>query len=405
MMKFRFLVVGLLTFTLLSLGSTSAGSSAPAKPKGEPIRLMVLGLFSGAGYDFDDVPNAAKAAAAALNKKNGINGRPVEIIVCDTQLDPNKPAECARQAVEENVTAVVGAFTISEEYLPILEEAGIPSVASYGISFSELTGANSYPIGATASGGMAGMGALLADQGADKVDVAFIDIPGGTNDVAAGFADYGLEARGAPKATKTPVPSGGADLTPTVQQTIDEQPEGIALAMSDPEFSKWLLAYRQAGGDSKIVALGATVNPTNIETLGDAADGLFVAANFKPASLAKSDPGVRQMVREIRAFDKDIRLVDPSIQAWAGVHLVADALEGQPESDAATLTSQLNQDRVWDTRVGPPINFAEQPPEIAEAGGLLATLTRVFTTDIYYAKVKNGRVVAIDGDEHDYLAR
>lgn len=391
------LVAGVVGITAAPVGARTA-----QKPSGEPVVIMVLGSFSGQGLDFTDIPDAAKAAAAALNKQDGINGRPVKVVACDSGIDPNKDAECARQAVDEEMVAVVGAFTTSEQYMPVLEEAGIPSVADYGISFSELTSDLSFPIGATALGGTAGMGAILADNGAKKIDIAYLDLPGGAGKLAADFANYGVDPRGG-STTSTPVPINGADLTPSIQQTIDTDSNGVLLALTDPEYSKWVQGYRQTGGEAKIAAAGSTVNPTNIKNLGETGDGIYVSANFKPASLAKTDPGVRQMVKEVRAYDKDIELVDASIEAWAGVHLVADALDGQATMDAATLIAQLNQDKEWDTRVGPSVNFAVQPPEVAAAGGLLQGINRVFTTDVYYARVKNGKLVALDGKEHNFL--
>jgi branched-chain amino acid transport system substrate-binding protein len=384
-----------------AIGATAASARVRHKPSGEPVKLMVMGSFEGQGLDFNDIPDAAKAAAAALNKKDGINGHPVKIIVCNSGIDPNKPEECARQAVDEGVVALVGVFATDDYFAP-LAPAGIPSVADYGISTGELTNPLSFPIGATAIGGTGGMGAILADQKAKKVDVAYLDLPGGAGKLAADFTNYGLAARGAPKATLTPVPINGADLQPSVQQTSDKNPQGVALALTDPEFSKWVVAYRQGGGKAKIAAAGSTVNPTNAKTLGDLADGILVSANFKPASL-KTDAGVKQMLKEVNAYDKGIRLVDPSIEAWAGVHLVADALKGQPTTDAATLVAQLNQDKVWNTKIGPPVNFAQQPPEMKAAGGLIASLPRAFTTDVYYAKVKNGKIQAIGNKAHDFL--
>jgi ABC-type branched-subunit amino acid transport system substrate-binding protein len=398
----RPIVIVALVAALVGVFGISAGTATAAPAKGKPVVLMALGSFTGGGLDFTSVPDAAKAAAKAINKAGGINGRPIEIVVCDTKIDENLNSDCARKAVDEKMTAVVGAFSTSEEYLPILEKAGIPSVADYGISFSELTSPASFPIGATAVGGTGGMGAILADNGADKVDVPYLDLPGGAGAVAAGFVTYGLTPRGAPKATQTPVPINGADLTPSVQQTADKDPQGVALAVTDPEFSKWVLTYRQSGGEATIAGSGSSVNVDNVKTLGKAADGILISNNFKPPSL-KKDPGVRQMLKEINAYDSDIKLVDASVEAWGGVHLIADALEGQTTLDGATLMAQLNQDKTWDTRIGPPINFAQQPADIKAAGGILAGLNRVFTSDVYYAKVKGGKIKAIDAQEHNFL--
>jgi ABC-type branched-subunit amino acid transport system substrate-binding protein len=238
--------------------------------------------------------------------------------------------------------------------------------------------------------------------GAETVNTAYLDIAGGAGKLAAEFVDLGLTPRGVPKASITAIPTGGGDLQPSVQQTIDEDTEGVAVVAVDPEFSKWLVAYRQTGGEAQLVATGSTLNPSNVKALGDAVEGVYVATNFKPASLTK-DPGVKQMIKEVKAFDKGIRLFDGSIEAWAGVHLVADALDGQAANDAATLLAQLNSDTTWDTRVGPSVNFTVQPPEIAETGGLIASIPRVFTTSVYYAQVKNGKLKAVDNKAHNFL--
>ncbi len=386
-----------------SAGASSPGKAPAKKATGEPIKLQIQGSFTGGGLDFTDIPDAAKAAADAINKAGGVGteGRPIQIVVCDEGIDPNKGAECARQAVDQKMTAVVGAFTTSEDYVEVLAKGGIPSVADYGISFGELINDHSFPIGATAVGGTAGMGALLADKGkAEKFDVAYLDLPGGAGKLAADFVNYALKPRGISPAVLTPVPTGGADLTPSVQQTIDAKPEGVVLALTDPEYSKWVVAFKQSGGTAKIAAAGSTVNPTNVKALGKSAAGVYVSTNFKPASLTK-DPGVKRMLKETKG--KGIRLVDASIEAWAGVHLVAQALEGQTTLDAATLLAQLNTDKTWDTLVGPPVNFTKQPPGIAAAGGLLTSITRTFTTSVYYAQVKGGKVKALDSEAHDFL--
>ena len=398
-------VTGLVTALsgVVALGGSAGASSPSAKASGEPIKLQIQGSFTGGGLDFNDIPNAAKAAAAAINKAGGVGseGRPIEIVVCDEQIDPNKGADCARQAVDQKMTAVVGAFTTNNDYIGILEKGGVPSVADYGISFGELTNKYSFPIGATAIGGTAGIGAVLADKGkAKKFNVSYLDLPGGAGKLAADFVNYSLKPRGIAAPGLTPVPTGGADLTPATQQAIDQKPDAAVLALTDPEYSKWVVAFRQGGGTAKIGASGSTVNPTNVKALGKTGDGVYVSQNFKPASLTK-DPGVKQMIKETKG--KGIRLVDASIEAWAGVHLVADALAGQSSLDAATLVAQLNTNKTWDTKVGPPVNFTAQPPGIAAAGGLLTSLTRAFTTSVYYAQVKGGKIKALDGQAHDFL--
>ena len=399
--------VGLIGSVLGGVGGAapSGHRSEIAVKAGTPIKLMVLGSFSGGGTDLGDIPDAAKAAAKAINRAGGVDGNSLSIIVCDHGFDPNEAAACAREAVDEEVAAVVGAYTASsDQYLPVLEKAGIPSVAPYAIGFPELTSTMSFPIAGGIVSGTAGIGAVLADAAKVKsIDVSFLDIPGGAGKFAATLVDLATEPRGLPESTSTPEPPGGADRTPSVQATIDKESQGVALATVDPEFSKWILAYRQAGGEAKLATAGATVTPDNLDTLGDAIEGVYISNNYKPASL-KSDPGVKQMLREVKAFGKKIPLNDFSIGAWAGVHVVAEALAEATTLDAAGLVSALNTDREWDPLVSPPVNFTKPSPDIAASPLLSGAVERLFNIDVYYSQVKKGKIKAIGSTPHNPLS-
>ena len=91
---FRLTAAAALVLGLVAVPAVSGAAHVASKPTGEPVQLMVIGIFSGGGIDFSDVPQAAKAAAAALNKKDGINGSPVKIVECDTGIDPTRFASC-----------------------------------------------------------------------------------------------------------------------------------------------------------------------------------------------------------------------------------------------------------------------------------------------------------------------
>ena len=94
----------------LAVGAVPVAASAAAKPKGDPVKVMVI-YEKSAGVASPEIPDGAKAAAKAMNKKNGIGGRPVEVLVCDTNNDPNTAAECGRKAVDEGVVALIGVLT------------------------------------------------------------------------------------------------------------------------------------------------------------------------------------------------------------------------------------------------------------------------------------------------------
>ena len=112
-----------------------------------------------------------------INNAGGVGGHELKLITCNDSADPNKAADCARQAVDEGVAAMVGGFTANgDAIMPILEEAGIPWFAPPGISAAELSSEDSYPI---TSGvlGLAGLGQMAAEDGCDKVASVNYDLP------------------------------------------------------------------------------------------------------------------------------------------------------------------------------------------------------------------------------------
>ena len=109
------------TVVVATAAVAAGGSTAVAKPTGTPVKLMLISEFS-AGVTTPEIADGAKAAVKALNKKDGINGSPVSLTVCDTKNDPNTAADCGQQAVDGKYLAVVGSQSVQAgKYFPILQ--------------------------------------------------------------------------------------------------------------------------------------------------------------------------------------------------------------------------------------------------------------------------------------------
>jgi branched-chain amino acid transport system substrate-binding protein len=81
-----------------------------------------------------DLPSArgARLAAQEINALGGIDGRVVELIICDGESDPAKVHECAQGLLGENVSAMMG-LSDTDMVLaaaPVAAGAGIPFVTS-----------------------------------------------------------------------------------------------------------------------------------------------------------------------------------------------------------------------------------------------------------------------------------
>jgi branched-chain amino acid transport system substrate-binding protein len=112
------------------------GGGAPAKPGG-PKSQILLGSFgqeSGPiGALVQPTIAAAKAWAADVNARGGLNGHPVSVSFADDGGDPNRALSIVRNFVEKDKVLAIfaehGPVTVAA-VMPYLEQKGVPRVGS-----------------------------------------------------------------------------------------------------------------------------------------------------------------------------------------------------------------------------------------------------------------------------------
>src|SRR5438034_11765619 len=110
-------------FLAVSIGLLALPAAA-ARKAAAPVKIFVLAPVATPIQNYPDAQAGAQAAAAAINKAGGIKGRQIEITFCNTQSQANVAVGCARQAVDDKATAVVGHIsTLSTLEEPILQQA------------------------------------------------------------------------------------------------------------------------------------------------------------------------------------------------------------------------------------------------------------------------------------------
>src|SRR5262245_35045010 len=155
------------------------GASAPAKPTGDPVKVMVI-YEKSAGVANPEIPDGARAAAKALNKKDGVGGSPVTVLACDTNNDPNTAAECGRKAVDEGVVALIGVLTPhSAGFMPLMAENKIPSIGVVLAGIPDFQSPASFPLSGGIIATSADLPRFLADAGAKAISVARPDLAQG----------------------------------------------------------------------------------------------------------------------------------------------------------------------------------------------------------------------------------
>ena len=168
----------------------------------EPLRIGLLADFSGPLAEFGpSIQTGVDLAIKHLNDGGGVLGRPVELVIGDTALDPTQATEETRRLIEvEGVHAIVGPLA-SSITLAVVEsvaaDAGIlvisPSATSPQLTIAE---DNDFLFRSTVSDAAQGpvLAQLAADEGYTNVGVIFLNDPYGQGLAEAFEAAWGGEA-------------------------------------------------------------------------------------------------------------------------------------------------------------------------------------------------------------------
>ena len=368
---------------ILALGVAGAGGAWPAraaKPIGTPLKLMAVYESVGASAS-PEVSEGAIAAAKAINAKGGINGRPVQIIRCDTKADPNVATGCGRKAVSQGVVALVGNLTIfSNRFMPLMANRKIPSIGLEPATAADFTSPASFPIGGGAPVQFAGLGAELAKAGAKKIVLARQDIPEAA--AVAQFVNAGLK-RFRLTMRDLAVPVGAPDMAPYAAAALRGGTDGIVIAQADQDAVNFVEAVRQADPNVKI-ALNATSLTEVNKALGSNAEGIIENG---ATTTALKNTAEKQYEKDSKAAGYT-NLTAYSLASYASVRLIQKLAARLPRITGPAVFNALQHATRLQSGFTPPLQFRK---------GGVAGLPRVFNACLFAFRIKGGKQVPITG--------
>jgi len=366
----------------LAIGAVPAGAKVAAKPTGDPVKVMVI-YEKSAGVANPEIPDGAKAAAKALNKKNGVNGSPVKVLVCDTNNDPNTAAECGRQAVDEGVVALIGVLTPhSTSFMPLMEQNKIASIGVVAAGFADFTSPAAFPITGGLPATAGDLPRFLADAGAKKISIARIDLAAAA--IIPSFANTALAKVNQEVVNDVPVPQSAPDMSSYVQAALANGTDGILVALSGQDAVNFVQAAKQADPKVKIAVISTEPGAFQ-DALGDQAAGIIQGPAFLPPLSVKSKAGTRYL-KEMKAAGYD----DTSgfrINSWTSMQVLAQVAKGLPETTSAAIFDKLNTTSDLATGLTPPLQWTTP----ADVG--VGAITRVFNLCELAVKMTKGTKV------------
>ncbi len=295
-----------------SAGSSAAATSGASQPTGSPITVEVITELTSVSPAPEDVA-AAQAAADAVNASGGINGHPLKVISCDAGdgSSVTQAVNCARGLVSNSsVLAEVGDFEIAQDQVnTVLNAAKVPNIGPPPNGQSVLSSPNSFPLSGSEG---ASIGIPLADAGAKKISVAYVNSPEAAAALPFTKAVLGVSRPGTSVLGGIPIDLTTTDLTPYVSKAASG--DGVALAVIPSQLASWLTVAKSGNFTQKLGVSGSSLAPAELKALGSKADGLLVASGLP--LVTSSLPGIVKFRQQMGQYASGQTLDAISLNGW-----------------------------------------------------------------------------------------
>jgi len=375
--------------------SGDTGADDGATTSGDPILVMVEAPVDSEILPFPNIPETARLYAEWINANGGIQGRPLEILVCDDKADAGLAAACARTAVAEGVVANVGGFTLDVgQAIEIYEEN---DVAWFGeccpIRDQEFKSPNSFPLGFVNAFPAAAPVRMVADGCTDIVGI-FGDDASNVPQLVAwenGFKSIGKDA-GDARVVLIPLTPG--DYSAQAAQVGEA--DCVFGQVGQANWPSILTSFEGVGISPRLYGPQGNLDETIVAQFPEATEGATVIGVY---------PNLTSPVWNDFRFAIDTYNADPDLNynslaglgtwaAFTAFTLVVEAMEG--EINNATFLAAAQATTSLDT--GGMVGVVDFTTEYEGGGG---EIPRIFNRSLFFDVVTNGVLVPLDGKAYD----
>lgn len=360
--------------------STTAPPGATTMPSlsGTPYTYYVI-YSSPTNSPFPELPKAAQLGVDAVNSSGGINGHPMQLKTCPVNLDLNKAADCAREAVaDDSVIAADVWLGQPDAVLDTFSKAGVPIIGDYPLSPTHFSCQVCFPSSSGAFASVAGQGLLAATQlKVQRVSFVVVDVP-----AARGLADLTsqlLAATGqSTKVVKTvSVPLTAGDLSAQVT-AASQDVDAMLVTLAQDSLPRFLRTAQQLG--VKLPVVTPPLDQKQIAQIGPPAEGTYHVGAFSHDST-----GFKDFQKEFTARNPDAPASDAAYSFWLGTQLVQRASKDLPEVTRQSMLDAMGKLSNVDTGgATPPLDFTKQ------FTGFGGKFPRLFNNTIVFYQVRNG---------------
>jgi branched-chain amino acid transport system substrate-binding protein len=241
-----------------------------ASADGEPLRIGMINQENTPLGSFPELSQATQAGIDFVNTElGGVNGRPIELTVCNTKFSPEGSTACAQQFVEDGIPVVLGGIDVFGNGIDTLAGNGVPYVGGIPVSTQSVRS----PVSFQWSGGTWGATVAFAEYAATELEADSVAIVYGDFGPIADSAHYGertLQRLGVENVQLVPYPITATDLTSPLQAAESGEPDAVFLLAADTGCKGGFDAVETVGLDATMFYVGACASPNIVAAAGPA---------------------------------------------------------------------------------------------------------------------------------------
>jgi branched-chain amino acid transport system substrate-binding protein len=330
---------------------------SPAAFGGEPIKVGAFFALSGPAANIGTPTKlVAQMAVDKINKEGGIGGRPIELVIGDTESDPAKAAVIAKKFIfNDKVAAIIGPTTTAEgmSVKKIVEEAGVPTFMAVGgdpVIMGGNFGAYTYVFKSPqrSSTAVRKLYGYLKAKGLTKIALFTASDSFGKDGL--GWLERLAPEFGITLAAKESFGPADTDMTAQLTKIRNAAPQAIVSWTIGPVGSIVAKNKAQLGITTPLFQCHGLPDPKYIELAGKASEGDRMPATklMVGDALPGSDPQKKvitdfiALYRDVYKYDKEFPINTHSGYAWDAISIVANAMK-KAGTDPKALRAAIEQ--------------------------------------------------------------
>jgi branched-chain amino acid transport system substrate-binding protein len=323
----------------------------------EPIKIGAFFALSGPAANIGTPTKlVAQMAADKINKEGGINGRPIELIVGDTESDPAKAAVIAKKFIfNDKVAAIIGPTSTAEgmSVKKIVEEAGVPIFMTVGgdpVIMGGNFGAYTYVFKSPQRSSTAVQKLYGYLKAKGLIKVALLTASDSFGKDGLGWLEKLAPEFGITFAAKESFGPSDTDMTTQLTKIRSAAPQAIITWTIGPVGSIVAKNKAQLGIVIPLFQCHGLPDPKYVELAGKASEGDRMPATklMVAETLPNSDPQKKvitefiQLYQGVYKHDKEFPINTHSGYAWDAIAIVADAMK-KAGTDPKALRAAIEQ--------------------------------------------------------------